>query len=130
LSFNGVVEGTPQATGSFSVLVRVTDSIGGTNGTSTKQLSLFIGNDNGGSTIPVISRVKVKNGRKLWVFGQNFEAGSVISLNGIILTPKEFTQEGSIGKLFFKKNLPLRTDGGPNAIFVRNSSGWSSGLSF
>jgi len=130
LSSSGVVDGTPRSSGFFSIMVLVTDAIGGSSGTDTKQLSLSIASDNGGLAFPVISRVKVKNSKKLWVWGENFEADSVISLNGVIRTPKEFLQDGPTGRLFFKKDIPLRTDGGANLLFVRNSFGWSSAVLF
>jgi len=129
VSPSGVIEGTPAATGFFSFTLMVTDSIGGPSRTSTKQLSLLIENDNGGFALPVITRVKVKKTKKLWVFGENVEPDSVIALNGVLLTPKEFTLEGSTGKLFFKGQLPLRSDGA-NIVFVRNTSGWSAGHVF
>lgn len=124
-STSGVINGTPFTTGFFSILVMVTDSVGGANSADTKQLSLFISSDNSGVAVPLITRVKIKRTKKLWVFGENFEATSIVSLNGVFLTPKEFSQTGSTGKLFFKGQIPLRTDGGPNQLLVRNSSGWS-----
>lgn len=129
VSAAGVIEGTPTAAGFFSFMLMVTDSIGGPNRTTTKQFSLSIDNDNGGFALPVITRVKVKKTKKLWLFGENLEPDSMISLNGVLLTPKEFTVEGSIGKLFFKGQLPLQPPGG-NVVFVRNTSGWSAGKVF
>jgi hypothetical protein len=129
LSSGGVIEGTPVSVGFFSFMIMVRDSVGGSNHTSTRQLSLSIDNDNGGFAPPTITRVKVKKTKKLWVFGEHIEPDSVISLNGILLTPKEFTVDGSIGKLFFKGQLPLRSEGA-NIVFVRNTSGWSGGKVF
>lgn len=124
LSLAGVIDGTPSATGSFSIIVMVTDSLGGQNGTHQKQLSLVISSDNGTPSLPAITRVKVKKKKKLSVFGQNFTPDSIIWLNGVFLTPKEFSQEGATGKLFYKGPLSLRPSG-LNTVFVRNTAGWS-----
>lgn len=124
LSLAGVINGTPSATGSFSIIVMVTDSLGGQNGTHQKQLSLVISSDNGTPSLPAITRVKVKKKKKLSVFGQNFTPDSIIWLNGVFLTPKEFSQEGATGKLFYKGPLSLRPSG-LNTVFVRNTAGWS-----
>ncbi|HSO75357.1 MAG TPA: matrixin family metalloprotease [Blastocatellia bacterium] len=124
LSQAGVIDGTPSATGSFSIIVMVTDSLGGQNGTHQRQLSLVISSDNGTPSLPAITRVKVKKKKKLSVFGQNFTPDSIIWLNGVFLTPKEFSQEGATGKLFYKGPLSLRPSG-LNTVFVRNTAGWS-----
>jgi hypothetical protein len=124
LSLAGVIGGTPTAAGSYSIIVMVTDSVGGQNGTHQKQLSLLISSDTPSQLTPAISRVKVKKQKKLFVFGQNFTPDSIIWLNGVFLTPKEFSQEGSTGELFYKGPLSLRPSG-LNTVFVRNTAGWS-----
>jgi hypothetical protein len=124
LSLAGVIDGTPLAPGSYSIIVMVTDSVGGQTGTHQRQLSLLISSDTGTPSLPVISRVKVKKKKKLWVFGQNFTPDSIIWLNGVYLTPKEFSQDGSTGTLFYKGGLSLRPTG-LNTVFVKNTAGWS-----
>ncbi len=125
LSLAGSIDGTPTATGSFSIFVMVTDSVGGQNGTAQRQLSLFISSDSEIPSPPTITRVKVKKQKKLWVFGQNFAPDSIIWLNGVFLTPKEFSQDGLTGKLFYKGPLSLRP-AGLNTVHVRTTAGWSS----
>lgn len=129
LSLAGVIDGTPAATGFFSIIVMVTDSIGGQNGTNQRQLSLFISSDNEIPSPPAISRVRVKKGKKLWVFGEHLTADCVIWLNGVFLTPREFSQDGPTGKLFYKGSLSLRP-GGLNTLYVKNSVGWSASHTF
>jgi matrixin/putative Ig domain-containing protein len=129
LSLAGVLEGTPSATGFFSIDVMVRDSIGGQTGTHQRQLSLFISSDNEIPSPPVISRVKVKKKKKLWVFAQNVTADSLILLNGVFLTPREFSQDGQTGSLFYKGALSLRP-AGLNILYVRNTVGWSASHTF
>ena len=129
LSLTGVIEGTPSATGFFSIIVMVTDSTGGPSGTHQRQLSLTISSDEGIPSPPAISRVKVKKKKKLWVFGERVTADSVIWLNGEFLTPREFTQDGPTGKLFYKGRLPLRP-AGLNTLYLRNAVGWSASHTF
>lgn len=129
LSLAGVIEGTPAATGFFSFNVMVTDSIGGQGRTHQRQLSLLISSDDSTPSVPEISRVKVKKSKKIWVFGEHFTPDSVIWLNGVFLTPREFSQDGSTGKLFYKGRVSLRP-AGLNTLYVRNFVGWSASHTF
>ncbi|MFY9607797.1 MAG: matrixin family metalloprotease [Blastocatellia bacterium] len=129
LSLAGVIDGTPSSTGFFSIIVMVTDSVGGQNGTHQKQFSLLISGDSGIPSLPVISRVKVKKKKKLSVFGESFTPDSIIWLNGAFLTPREFSQDGPTGKLFYKGPLSLRP-AGLNTLYVRNTVGWSASHTF
>jgi hypothetical protein len=58
---------------------------------------------------PQIRRVKVKSSKKIFIYGDNFSANSLVLLNGVFITPKSFTQES--GKLNCKGSLNLRPEG-------------------
>ena len=129
-SWTGVIEGTPTKTGAFSIGVQVIDSSGSTSNQDSKRVSINILDPNGGpSNMPVITRVKVKGSKKLWVFGQNFHQDSLIILNGVTLTPKTFEQDGTTGQLFYKGKHDIGPEG-TNRIFIQNSDNRSSAFIF
>jgi hypothetical protein len=112
LSSNGVIEGIPLRSGTFSVGMQVFDSSGNPTHTDNKRYSFTIFNPNdGGSNIPVITRVKIKGVKKFFVYGINFSATSQIFVNGILLQPKSFEVDGSTGLLFYKGKLTFLTEG-------------------
>jgi hypothetical protein len=125
----GVIEGVPAAVGSYSVTVQVVDSSSSVT-VDTERVSIKVVNANSApSVFPVITRVKTKNSKKLWVYGNNFRPDSIIILNGFLLTPKEYKQDGPTGRLFFKGRLPLGA-GGSNVLFVQNAENRSAAFVF
>jgi hypothetical protein len=112
LSSNGVVEGIPLRTGSFTAVIQVYDFSGNLTHTDTKRYSFTIFNQNdAGGNIPVVTRVKIKGVKKFFVYGQNFSATSQILVNGILLQPKSFEVDGSTGILLYKGKLTFLTEG-------------------
>ena len=78
LSLAGVIDGTPSEPGSFSIIVMVTDSVGGQNGTHQRQLALVISSNNGAPSLPAISRGAGEEAKEALVFGQSFGPDSII----------------------------------------------------
>jgi len=73
----GLISGTPTATGSFVAAITVRDQ---DNRSATGNLSIRVSNP---ATIPVISKVKYKSGkRKLSVFGDRFDPAAVLLVDG------------------------------------------------
>jgi hypothetical protein len=125
----GVIEGVPMAVGSYFVTVQVVDSSSSVT-VDTERVSIKIVNANSApSVFPIVTRVKTKKSKKLWVYGNNFRPDSIIILNGFLLTPKEYTQDGATGRLFFKGRLPLGASGS-NVLFVQNAENRSSAFVF
>ena len=79
------------------------------------------------TTLPVISRVKAKKGKKLTIFGQNFRQDSQIILNGEVLTPGWFDTDGTTTILFVKKAFG---PAGTNLLYVQNTNNRSQGFVF
>ncbi len=119
VSSNGVVDGYPTTTGQYSVSVDVYDSTGQSANSAAKRLTLNVvsGGSNSQPT-PFITRVKIKNSKKLFVFGEHFNDTSLILLNGVTLIPKSFNSE--IGRLKYKGSLTLRADGANSVIVINN----------
>jgi len=130
LSWTGLIEGTPTKTGSYSISVQVVDS-SPTLKLDSKRVSIEIIASNGGDqNLPVITRVKVKGSKKMWVYGTNFHQDSLIILNGIVLEPREFEKDGNTTQLFYKgKKRSLGPDG-TNLLFVQNSDSRSVAFVF
>jgi hypothetical protein len=125
----GVIEGVPTTVGSYFVTVQVVDSSSSVT-VDTERVSIKIVNANGApSAFPAITRVKIKKSKKLWVYGNNFRPDSIIILNGFLLTPKEYRQDGATGRLFFKGRLPLGASGS-NVLFVQNAENRSAAFIF
>lgn len=106
LSSEGLLQGTPTKAGSYSIGVQVVDS-GTTILLDSKRVAVDILGSGVPTVYPVITRVKVKKDKKLWVFGENFNADAVIILNGILLTPKSYDEDGGTGILFYNQKLNL-----------------------
>jgi hypothetical protein len=128
LSSGGIINGVPTRAGFFSIMVLVTGSATGSSVTDSRQLSLTIREDGSSPLVPTITRVKMKK-KKLWVFGESFRADSLILLNGVELTPRSFSQEGTTGTLYYKGKLSRQPDGA-NVVYVRTGSYWSTAYIF
>jgi hypothetical protein len=127
-SASGVLEGIPTKSGTYSIGVQVVDASSGN--LDSKRVSLTVTGPEGSPSIsPIINRVKVKGAKKLWIYGENFHADSVIILNGILLSPKDFVQDGASGQLFYKGKLNLGP-GGSNLLFIQNSDNRSAAFYF
>ncbi|MEW6128350.1 MAG: matrixin family metalloprotease [Acidobacteriota bacterium] len=125
-STNGVLEGTPTSAGTYTVIIQVYDFSGKIENSDTKRYTLNIFNPAGsGADAPLITRIKVKGIKKLFIFGKNFSATSLIVLNGAIVTPLSFEVDGETGILFFKGKLNLGSEG-TNWVQVINGANRSS----
>jgi matrixin len=130
LSLTGTIEGAPTKAGTYSVSVQVFDS-DSTLHTDAKRISLLILDQNGNTpSAPVITKIKAKGSKKLWVFGLNFNQSSIIILNGIVLSPKSFEQDGATGQLFYKGKDRNIGPSGTNQIVVQNSDSRSFPFTF
>lgn len=126
LSSSGVIEGVPTRAGSFAISVQVSDS---SSGVASRWLTVHItANDDPGSS-PVVTRVKVKKSRKLFVYGSAFTQDCVIILNGVVLPPRSLTREGSLDRLMYKGSIPLGA-AGTNALYVQDNNDRSAGYFF
>ncbi|HSE38784.1 MAG TPA: matrixin family metalloprotease, partial [Blastocatellia bacterium] len=129
LSANGTIEGIPNLVGSSTFAVQVIDS-GNPVRLASKWFSLTIRESGGGQpSLPVITRVKVKKAKKLWVFGANFRADSRIVINGVDFVPVIYVQEGSQSELLAKGKLRLGPQG-TNVVVVVNPDNTSQPFIF
>jgi Matrixin/Putative Ig domain len=120
LSSAGVIDGVPTVAGSYSFALQVFDS-GSPLRYDGRWYSVTIRPTDGGSPgFPAITSVRVKSVKKLWVFGENFRADSVISVNGKVFQPAVFSQNGSTGELLAKGKLNLGPQG-TNVVIVLNN---------
>ena len=129
LSTSGVLDGTPIRTGTYSFSLQVLDSAGGSTGIASRSFSMSISNGGSQGLFPVISRVKIKKSKKLFVYGSSFSADCLIILNGFVLTPRSFTQEDGADRLMYKGGIPVGA-AGTNTIFVQNGSNRSAAFFF
>lgn len=123
-SANGSIDGTPVSASTYSFIVQVADS-GSPVKLDSKSLSITIQSSGGPSLFPVITNVKVKGSKKLWVTGENFSANSVLVVNAVALDPVSFDQTGSVGQLLVKGKLNLGA-AGTNVVIVITASGNSA----
>jgi hypothetical protein len=123
LSFSpiGSIDGTPVSPGTYSFIVQVSDS-GSPVRLDSKFLSITIQSSGGPSLFPVITSVKVKGFKKLWVTGENFSANSAVVVNGVALDPVSFDQTGSVGQFLVKGKLNLGATG-TNVVIVVTAIG-------
>jgi len=124
LSKSGSIDGTPQIANTYTFIVQVSDS-GSPVAQDSRILSVPIQSSGGPSLFPVITSVRVKGSKKLWVTGENLSANSVLVVNGTSLTPLSFDQAGSLGELLVKGKLNLGPSG-TNAVIVITSAGSSA----
>ena len=120
-SANGTIDGVPNFAGSSSFAAQVIDS-GSPTRVDSRWFSITIRESGGGGApgSPAITGVRVKGVKKLWVFGDNFRADSLIVINGLVFEPRSFSQEGSVGELFAKGRINLGSQG-TNVVVVINS---------
>lgn len=123
LSTNGLIYGVPNFRGTTSFLAQVIDS-GNPPTTDAKWFSVTI-RASGGGELPTVTGITVKGVKKLWVFGENFRADSLIVINGVVFEPRVFSQEGSLGQLLAKGKLKLGPPG-TNFVIVLNSDSRSA----
>jgi matrixin/putative Ig domain-containing protein len=126
LSSSGVIDGVPTRAGSFAISVQVSDS---SSGVASRWLTVTITANNDPGSFPVVTRVKVKKSRKVFVYGSAFTQDCVIILNGVVLPPRSLTREGSLDRLMYKGSIPLGA-AGTNALYVQNNNNRSAGYFF
>src|SRR5262249_25102734 len=122
-STTGAIKGTPSAAGSYSVSVQVVDATGTVD---SKRVSLQV-SAGAPASVPVITEVKAKKGKKLTIIGVNFRPDSMIILNGLALAPLWFEQDGTTTILFVKQPFGAA---GTNMLFVQNPDNRSAGFIF
>jgi DNA-binding beta-propeller fold protein YncE len=121
LSSTGTVDGVPTVAGSYAFAVNVFDS-GTPARFDGRWFSVTIrANDGGSPGFPAVTSVKVKGMKKLWVFGENFRADSLVSINGQVFQPVQFSQDGVVGQLLAKGRLNIGP-GGTNVVVVLNGN--------
>jgi hypothetical protein len=123
LSATGVIDGFPTFASSYSFAAQVLDSsnpsrIDSRSFSITIRASTLPG-------VPVITQVKVKGSKKLWVFGKNFQANSTVLINGAGFDPVSFAQDGSGAQLFVRGRLNLGPEG-TNIIVVNTGDNKSA----
>jgi Matrixin/Putative Ig domain len=123
-SSSGSIDGTPVSANTYSFIVQVSDS-GSPIRLDSKSLSITIQSSGGPSLFPVITSVKVKGLKKLWVTGENFSANSLLVVNGVAFDPLSFDQTGSVGQLLVKGKLNFGP-AGTNVVIVITASGNSA----
>ena len=74
---SGLIAGTPTAAGSFVMMVTVRDQDGRSVG---GRLTIKVIDP---ATVPAITSVKYKGGKKLMVFGERFNAAAVLMIDGV-----------------------------------------------
>lgn len=129
LSTSGVLDGNPTRTGSYSFSVQVLDNAGGSTGIASRSFSMSISTGGSQALFPVITRVKIKKSKKLFVYGNSFSTDCVIILNGFVLAPKSLTREDNSDRLLYKGSIPVGA-AGTNIIYVQNISNRSAAFFF
>ena len=122
-STNGTIGGIPSFAGSSSFVLQVIDS-GSPVRADSRWFSITIRESGGVGLLPVISQVRIKGSKKLWVFGENFHADSLIVINGRLFVPRQFVQEGSVSQVLAKGKLHLGPQG-TNTVTVINGDSMS-----
>ena len=121
LSSTGTIDGVPTVPGSYTFALNVFDS-GSPVRFDGRWFSVTVRANEGGSAgSPAVTSVKAKGVKKLWVFGENFRADSLISINGQVFQPAVFSQDGSVGQLLAKGKLNLGPVG-TNVVVVLNNN--------
>jgi hypothetical protein len=126
LTQSGTIEGVPSRAGAYPVGLQVFDVTANPTVSDTLRVTLTINDQSGGGgglppNTPVISRVKIKGEKKLFVIGQNFSSQSFIILNGQFLEPTSYEFDNGVGTLFYKGRLTLN-ETGANTVKVINGS--------
>jgi hypothetical protein len=94
----------------------------------SRWLTITIRGSSGGS-LPVISRVKAKGSKKLWVYGENFRADSIVLVNGAVFQPVLVQQDGSVWQILVRAKLNLGAPG-TNSVIVVNGGNSSASFFF
>jgi hypothetical protein len=121
---SGTLEGTPTVAGAYPIGLQVYDVTANPNVSDTIRVTITIADRSGGGVppnTPVITRVKIKGGKKLFVIGQNFSSQSYIILNGQFLEPTSYEYDNGIGTLFYKGRLTLNEVGANNLKVITGS---------
>jgi hypothetical protein len=126
-SWNGIIGGVPTLPISSSFAVQVFDS-GNPTRLDSRWFTVTIQDSTSAGT-PVVTGVKVKGGKKVWVFGENFRSDSQVLINGQIFDPVSFSQDGSGGQLLAKGKFTLGP-AGTNTVVVLNSDSRSGPFAF
>lgn len=114
MSGGGAISGTPVSTGTYTFAVQVSDtSLPVRSDSKWLSISIQAGGGGGGSLSPVITGIKVKGVKKLWVFGQNLGTASVVVINGLPFYPKSVETDA----VLTKGGLNLGPTG-TNVVFV------------
>lgn len=107
----GMISGTPTAAGQFSVLLTVHDA-SSTTASATAQIKVI-----DPATLPLVTKVKYKNQKKLFVIGDRFSPAALLFIDG-----NQFAYELVDGQLLVK---PIRLASGAHQIKVVNPGGSS-----
>ena len=107
----GSIEGTPTRSGIYNFALQVFDNSGSTFNLDSRRFTMTVTETGSSSSLPVVTRVKIKGVKKFFVFGHNFEAESLILLNGFLLTPNLYEQDGETGLLVYKGRLTYQPAG-------------------
>jgi hypothetical protein len=127
-SSNGTLSGVPSFSGSFTFAVQVSDSASPPK-VDSRWFSVTIRESVSTPTLPVVTSVRVKGVKKLWIFGSHFSADSTIFINGVAFQPRQFVQEDGVDAFLAKGQLRLGAVGA-NQVVVVNSNGSSTPFPF
>lgn len=115
MSGSGAFSGTPSTIGTYQFAVQVSDTSSPVR-VDGKWLSITV-QTSGGTLLPVITGVRQKGVKKLWVDGLNLGTTSLVVINGLIFEPKRIERDGSIDMVLCKGKLQLGPEG-TNVVFV------------
>jgi len=118
LSTSGTIDGVPNFAGLSSFAAQVIDS-GNPARVDSRWFSVTTRESGVLAELPAVTGVKIKGVKKLWVFGENLHANSLIVINGRSFEPVQFAQEGSVEQLLAKGKLNLGPQG-TNVVVVIN----------
>jgi Matrixin/Putative Ig domain len=128
MSGDGIIDGVPNFEGTFTFIAQVIDSSNPIR-TDSKLFTITIRSGGESGVAPTISSIKVKGIKKLWLFGQNFRADSLVVINGVMFQPVIFLQEGPLTELLTKGRLNLGPTGA-NVVEVINTDSRSAPFVF
>lgn len=86
MSGSGAITGTPSTNGTYTFAVQVSDASSPSR-SDGKWLSITV-QPGGSSTLPVITGIKRKADKKLFVYGANLGTTSIVVINGLPFTAK------------------------------------------
>jgi hypothetical protein len=129
LSSGGIITGVPSVVGTYTFALQVFDSGSPVKFDSKWYTATIKANDGGSSGSPAITSIRVKGVKKLWITGVNFHSSSLISINGNIFEPADFSQDGSVTQLLARGKLNLGPSGS-NVVVVMNNENRSGPFVF